>query len=205
MGVACLAFLMEHFDMPKLPEKQVSNFEQPPVGNHLAVCYAVIDLGTQTVDYKQGKGPEEHHQIAILWELPNELNEEKKPHMTSKTYNFSSNEKSNMMKDLQSWRGREFTEDEYSHFEIGDVIGAGCFLNCVEHGEYVNADNIAALPKGTKVPALVNQKCLIDIDETFNKESYELLSDFWKLKILSSPEYAALIEAPDSADGETPF
>lgn len=193
--------------MPKLPEKQVSNFEQPPVGNHLGVCYAVIDIGTQEVDYGQGKGPELHHQIAILWELPNELTEEKMPHMTSKIYNFSSNEKSNMMKDLQSWRGREFKEDEYANFEIGDVIGAGCFLNCVDHKGFVKPDTVAALPKGTKAPKLVNAKCLIDLDETFDKTAFELLSGYWQLKIQTSPEYAALFAAGKAteSDGETPF
>lgn len=53
-----------------LTAKQGSNLNLPPVeaGTHPAVCYGVIDLGTQRTEY-MGE-PKDTQQVLILWELP---------------------------------------------------------------------------------------------------------------------------------------
>ena len=180
----------------KLPAKQEGGFEKPPAGNHLAVCYAVIDLGTQTVDYGKGKGPESKHQLRIQWELPHETMEDGKPHVIGKTYTYSSNEKSTLVKDLQDWRGRVFTNEEFGNFEISNVIGVGCFLNCVESDKgYVNVKGVAVLPKGTKAPPLVNDRINLDLD-VFDESIFEKVSEYCQGVIMASPEYKALSGKP---------
>lgn len=160
----------------------------------MAVCYAVIDLGTQTVDYGKGKGPESKHQLRIQWELPHETMEDGRPHVIGKTYTYSSNEKSTLIKDLQDWRGRVFTNDEFGNFEISQVIGAGCFLNCVESEKgYVNVKAVAVLPKGTKAPPLVNDRINLDLDPAaFDSSIFEKVSEYWQGVVMDSPEYKAL-------------
>ena len=47
------------------------DFEQPPVGTHVARCIKVIDIGTQKGEY-QGKANSKR-QCIIGWELPTEF------------------------------------------------------------------------------------------------------------------------------------
>ena len=193
----------------KLPKKTESQFEAPPAGNHLAVCYGVLDLGTQTIDYKQGKGPEKIHQIAILFELPNVPSEDGRPMVVHKKYTLSSSEKSNLVKDLNAWRGRAFTDDEYEVFEISSICGAGCFINCVENDRgYVDPKTLATLPQGVETPTPVNPIVVVDLDETFNQGAFDLLSDYWRGVIMASPEYQAIAGGaaePAAGAPSTPF
>lgn len=196
----------------KLPEKQKSNFESPPAGNHLAVCYAVFSLGTQETNW----GPKT--QVRIQWELPAELMADGRPHVIGKTYTYSSNEKSAFVKDLESWRGRKFTDEEFGKFEVFDVIGKACFLNCVENNGYTNIETISPLPKGTSPPELVNDKIAFDFDKPDMGE-LQKLTDYWKEKIEASPEFAEVVGGRpkqkeskttsaghyDDDDNETPF
>lgn len=90
------------------------NYEQPPVGTHLARCIKVIDIGTQKGEF-QGKVTMKR-QVIIGWELPNETMTEGehagKPFGVSKFYTASLNEKANLRADLANWRGRDFTPQE---------------------------------------------------------------------------------------------
>lgn len=107
-----------------------SNFEKAPVGMQQAVCAFVHDIGTQVSEY-QGKVIT-HKQVIISWELSEKMTQgenQGKPFMVSKYYTLSLNEKSNLRKDLESWRGKAFTEQELEGFDLEKLIGANCFLN----------------------------------------------------------------------------
>lgn len=197
--------------MVKLPSESVGNFEKAPAGNHLATCYEVIDLGTQKTEYE---GEVKHQRkIWIGWELPNELMEDGRPHVIGRRYTLSSHEKSTLRKNLESWRGKAFSKEDFGEFEITNVVGVACFLNVVhnEKGDrtYANIQAVAALPKGTPAPPLINKPVKFDLD-SFDQEVFDSLSDRMKETIAESPEFQAIHGKPvnslDEADDEdSPF
>ena len=106
----------------KMPEPEVkADFEMCPAGAHLAVCYQVIDLGTQLTNY-QGK-EKQQRKVFIGWELPNELMEDGRPFVVGKRYTFSSYERATLRMHLESWRGSKFSDDEISGFNIRNLLG----------------------------------------------------------------------------------
>lgn len=181
--------------MPKV--ESGGSFEKCPQGNHLAVCYEVIDMGTQTVTY-QGE-TKKRHQIWIGWETPGELMEDGRPFVIGRRYTYSSHEMSRLRKDLESWRGQRFSDDDIHNFDIANVIGVGCFLNVVhterEGKTYANIEAIAALPKGTETPSLHNPAVMYSLDE-HDATLFSALSERMQETIRSCEEWP-------SVEGET--
>jgi len=109
----------------------------PPIdpGTHHAVCYGVVDIGTHENPMFNKKS----HQVWIAWELPDvriEFDRDGQhfdlPRTISKIYTLSINEeKANLGKDLVSWRGRPFTDEEKEGFDIFNVLEANCLLQVV--------------------------------------------------------------------------
>jgi len=185
-----------------MPSKS-ADFELCPDGAHIAVCYRVIDLGTQETTFK-GQ-PTRKHQILIQWELPDERMADGRPFSIGKKYTYSSSQKSNLRKDLESWRGKKFEDWELGEFDIGRLIGVGCMLNVVhderQDNTYANIASIMRLPKGTTTPTLKNDPiCFSLADRPFDREKYESLSDRLKEVIAKAPEYRAAIEGRDPND-----
>jgi hypothetical protein len=97
------------------------DFQHAPIGTHAARCIRLIDLGTQQGEW-QGK-PTFKNQVLVMWELPDELMEaqddgQPRPFIVSKFYTNSLSEKANLRKDLTTWRGRDFTDDELDRFDL---------------------------------------------------------------------------------------
>lgn len=106
------------------------DFERPPVGTQRAVCIKVFDLGLQP-----GFQGVMTHKGVILWEIDSRMEKGEaagKRFTVSKTYTASLNEKANLAKDLQSWRGRPFSEEEKKGFDLDKIVGKNCLLNLVE-------------------------------------------------------------------------
>jgi hypothetical protein len=131
----------------------------PPIeaGTHQAVCFGIIDLGTQENEWNNET--KDVHQILILWEIPSltyEIDDKgAKKILTktiSKTYTLSLGEKAKLRADLTSWRGVPFTEDELERFDVFNVLGANCILQIihVKKGDktYANISSVMALMKG---------------------------------------------------------
>lgn len=193
-----------------LPEPAAAGgFEKCPEGNHLAVCYEVLDLGTQETNYNGET--KRQRKIWVGWETPSELMEDGRPFVIGMRYTFSSHEKSTLRKHLESWRGRKFTDEEVSKFNIESVIGKGCFLNVIhaEKGDrtYANIGTVAALPKGTETPPLTNPATFLSLDPNeFDEAVFNSLSDRMKETIRQSPEFADLTKVnAGETDGDSPF
>lgn len=106
------------------------SYEQPPAGMHLAVCTNVYDLGLQ-IGFQGVAKPT----VVILWELFERQSKGDyagKRFLVSKRYTASLNEKANLRKDLDSWRGRPFTEEEIKGFDLERLIGVNCLINLAE-------------------------------------------------------------------------
>lgn len=175
------------------------DFTPAPAGVHNAVCVQVIDLGTQQtafLDEKTGQ-PKHARQIRIAWEI-DEVMESGNRFLVSKTYAASMNEKANLRKDLESWRGVVFKESDFAPggFSLRKLLGAGCQLSIVD---YVRKDGKASTRIGGVMKLAKGQtklepqfECvLFDLDE-FDRTLFESLSPYLKETIEKSPEYRAL-------------
>ena len=183
--------------------KAGADFELAPDGTHLAVCYRVVDLGTQPTTYK---GETRHkHVILISWELSEELMQDGRPFTIGKRYTYSSHKKAALRQDLESWRGRAFTEDEFGTFDIGNLIGVNCLLNVVhDYNErtertYANIVAIMRPPKGSPMRGSpINPSfCFSLADRPFDHATFGELSERVQEIIKQSPEYKAAIEGRD--------
>jgi hypothetical protein len=185
--------------MPKLPSPS-STFTPPPAGTFPTVCYRILDLGTQTGSY-MGK-PRVAHKILISWEIKDDdaVMDDGRPMSIHQQYTWSMNEKAALRKDLESWRGKRFTDADFGEdgFDLADLLGVGCFMGIVhkevEGNTYANISAISKLPKGMTVAPLVNKPLILWLDQTFDKEAFAELSEGMQNKIKASPEYQSVVE-----------
>lgn len=196
----------------KLPKSENKDFELVPAGNHLAVCFQVIDLGTQTVEW-QGVSKQQR-KVRIGWELPGELMADGRPFMISNRYTFSTYERAKLRQHLESWRGKPFEDSDFGDdgFEVKNLIGCGCMLNVIHNKSgdrtYANIQSIAQMPKGQKVGELVNEPVYFSLEEP-DAGIWDSLPDWLQEVIGRSPEYQALVKqeqpAPPSDDSQIHF
>jgi hypothetical protein len=116
-----------------------------------------------------------------------------------KNYTLSWSEKANLRLDLQSWRGKPFTQEEMRKFDLKNVLGAWCMLNVIERqgtdgNMYANVNGVTPVPamiKQNGLPTAVNKNELFKIDEP-DMEMFNGFSENLKKKITSSPEWEKL-------------
>lgn len=172
-----------------------------PAGNYIARCYQMIEIGSiEEVIQGQTKTLKK---VRIGWELPMEkrvFKEEngEQPLVISKEYTLSMNEKSNLRKDLKSWRGKDFTEEEARSFDITKLLGVPCMLNIIHKPLktdptriYEEISGITSLPKGMTAPEQITPRLELSYD-SWNQELFDSLPDFIKQKITASAEYKAM-------------
>jgi hypothetical protein len=183
--------------------KKGEGFEREliPAGNYVARCYKMIEIGTVPTEYLGET--KMLHKVRIGWELPSELkvfNPEKgeQPCVIDKEYTLSLGEKANLRKDLQSWRGKAFTEAEAESFDITKLLGVPCMLNIIHvQGKkdatktYQSIGSVSPMPKGLVCPEQINPTFTFEFD-TFNQEKFDTLPDFIKDQIRTSEEYKSL-------------
>jgi len=177
-------------------------FTPVPQGMHLARCYRVIDLGTQDSTYlgTVKKLPK----VMLQFEVHGEDDAGKplvtakgEPMSISKNFTLSLAEKATLRKDLQTWRGREFTADELRGFQIDNVLGAWAMIAITKamgnNGkEYTNIANINSVPKAMKAALPEgHNKCAAFYIESPDMDLFDTFSDNQKAKIEQSPEWQA--------------
>lgn len=177
------------------------DFEQAPIGTHVARCIKIIDIGTQKGEY-QGK-VNIRRQCIIGWELPNELMQEGdyagKPFTVSRFYTASLGEKANLRKDLENWRGKQFTDQELHGFHSKKLLGVPCMISIIHNDKgKARVAGVMALAKGMTVPDQVNANVYFSLDE-FDAKVFEALSDGYQKLIKASPEWASLQQQPQQA------
>lgn len=128
-------------------------FTPAPSGVHQAVCVDVVDLGVLDVTW-QGVSKKQH-KVNVAWQI-NEDRDDGKPYLVFKRYTLSLSEKSNLRKDLESWRGRKFTSDEERGFDIERLIGVNCLLNVTHNhvGDRTFANVVSIMPLAKGMPVI---------------------------------------------------
>lgn len=169
-----------------------------PAGNYIARCYQMIEIGHVSENIM---GVQKTLQkVRIGWELPDEKKvfdpaKGEQPLVISKEYTLSMNEKSNLRKDLKSWRGKDFTEAEAKSFDITKLLGQACMLNVIHNNGksdptkvYEQISGITPLPKGVKCPPQINKSVVLSYDN-FDWNLFQSLPEFLQTKIKGSEEY----------------
>lgn len=184
--------------MPINASNNATPRELIPAGNYLARCYQMLEIGHISENIMGVQ--KTLHKVRIGWELPEELKvfdtaKGEQPLVISKEYTLSMHEKSNLRKDLKSWRGKDFTEDEAKSFDITKLIGVPCMLNIIHapgksdpKKTYEQISGITALPKSVKCPAQINKTSLLSFDN-FDWDLFKSLPDFLRTKIQGSEEF----------------
>lgn len=138
-----------------------TKFEKLPLpdeGTVQAVCAGVWDLGMQKTIYN---GTEKiQHKVVIAWELnqlidAHESDYNGMPYMLSKTYTLSLYENASLRRDLESWRGRPFTEQQVDEgFDVEKLYGVNCLVGVTHVTKndktYANITSILPLIKGVE-------------------------------------------------------
>lgn len=166
-----------------------SDFEITPEGTYIARCFKLLDMGTQTVEFA---GETKFQQkILVSWELldPATNMKDGKPFVVSKRYTASLHEKSALRRDLQSWRGKKFTEEELEGFDLKNILGAYCQLQVIHTDNsgstYANVDTIMSTRER---PTGINPLAHFDIDEP-DMKVLDSLSEKIQEIIKGSPEW----------------
>ena len=165
-----------------------------PIGNHIARCYQIIDLGTQD-SVKYGNSS---HKLRLSWELCEELNDfgkgKKEPYSVSMTVNFFFGRNSNFTKLLEGWKGGIFTDAELDTFELKRLVGKACMVNVVHSSsgdnDYANVASVSPIPGKWKdrVPALYNKPVYFETEMGPGKE-FQALPDFLQKMIEKCHEW----------------
>ena len=193
------------------------SFTPCPPGNHIGVCYSIIDLGTQhQAAYVYEGAPvaeSDKPQIIVMWEVPGEQVEvdgEMKPAVVSGFFNKFFSERAKLRQWLEAWRGRPFSEEELMGFDLSNVLGKGCMIN-VTHTPAGKAKitGIAAMPKGIPAPQATNP--IIDFNlQDYDQAVFDSISEGIQNIIKKSPEWQAInqpaqgFRTADTGDNNTP-
>ena len=180
-------------------------------GTYAAICVGIIDVGEQ-----YSEAYDKYSRKAIFqWEIPDETIEidgETVPRMISETYTASLAERSNLRGVLESWRGKQFTEDELRGFDLANVLGAPCLLNII-HAEsskgkkFASVASISRLPKGMHVDTST-EKVMFCLDDAGALERVDKFPEWIQKRIKESLTYKNLVGAygtPVAADDNLPF
>lgn len=182
-----------------------SDFELAPEGTHVAICYAVVDMGLQEVNW-QGQSKMQH-KVWIAWELCDELMNDGRPFSVSNRYTLSLGDKAKLREHLNAWRGRSFTPDELQGFDLFNVLGVPCMVT-VTHSDgekkYANIQAVTSLPKGINVPDRSNDLIKFSLEE-YDDISFEKLPDWLKEKINKDELPPSVSSNTDDLDDDIPF
>lgn len=176
-----------------------------PKGTHTAVCYAVVDLGTQKTTYLTEE--KLTHQIKIQWEVPalrfqgkdDKGNEYDKPKVIGQTYTFSVGEKAKLNHLLTAW-GIE----DLPNFDFRELLGKNCLLNVI-HKTSKTSGNVysivsaaMAIPGGTGVLQPENPLMYYSIEE----DGFDIPTVVyeWMIKIIVESEEHKAKNRPRSSD-----
>ena len=179
-------------------------FKVAPVGSHLARLYRIIHLGTQKSEY-MGQ-VKMLNKVKFFWELHGDdlKTDDGKPLIQTRNYTLSLGDKASLRKDLESWRGKSFTDDELRGFDLRNLLDKWCMVT-IQHRTAQNgntyADAVAittgpAIVQKAVVPQGVNPCVLFDLQK-FDQEVFDSLSQGLKDQIMQSAEYRNTFSKPD--------
>ncbi|MFZ2643172.1 MAG: hypothetical protein WA117_19425 [Verrucomicrobiia bacterium] len=176
-----------------------------PSGTHAGRCYAVVDLGTQDDTYQNR--PRLVHKVRISWEIPAlrvKYEDGDRPAAVHKKYTLSLSEKANLRHDLESWRGRAFTDAELKGFVLKKLLGVPALLGVTHKpnpkgGAYVNVTSVGKMMASVTCPPAENASVFFEIEMGQN-DVFKDLPEFLQDEIARCAEW----RQPPDGDGDSP-
>ena len=184
-----------------------------PVGNHIARCFQIVDLGTQD-NPRYGNTS---HKVRISWELCEQLHDfgrgaGKEPFAVNMSVNFFVGKNSNFTKLLEGWKGGTFSDSELETFEMKRLVGKACMVNVVhvtkEDVDYANVASVSPIPAKWRdgVPAMHNKPLYFDVDMGPNSAEFKALPEFLQKMIEKCHEWRGSGSSlPPGSEDEDPF
>lgn len=178
-----------------------SSFKPVPPGMHLARCYRVVDMGTQTTTWKGTT--KQQPKVMLQFEVHSEdiagnplVTDKGEPMSISKNFTASLAEKAVLRQELENWRSRAFTADELNGFQLKNVLGAWAMLSVVKEqgndgNEYTNISSINPVSSQIKkagLPEPHNELKIFDLEDP-DMVMFETFGNKLKEKIQGTPEW----------------
>ena len=156
--------------MPLIIKEDPSQYPLPPEGLHLAVAVDVVDLGELETPFGR------KHKLSIIWELV-ETDEDGAHYIVGKRYTWSLNEKSNLRKDLERWRGGRFTPEQLQEgVDLEEFLGMNATLfithNVTDERTYANVESVLPHKNSRGKPAPFEQKPSGEYVRVIEREGY---------------------------------
>jgi len=197
-----------------------NDFEKLEKGIYHATCFRMVDLGTQDNTYKGETN--KRLQVRLDFEITEALDPDTnqvlmadgRPFGVGKEYTASLFESANLRKDLESWRGKSFTQEELDSLELTDFLG--CTVKIEVGLTQQTAEFAGGNPKimrlseprnGTEQVATVNPQVAFDMSvycDEFNGNSnanskamcdvFDDVPAYLQKKVEESYEYRAAVE-----------
>lgn len=180
----------------------------PPLdeGIYEAVCSGLIDLGRQySEQYNKS-----NDQVRLVWDVLGETvkyGDKESPRQVFSDLTVSLDEKSNLRKLLQSWRGKSFTPDELKGFNLCNVLGVGCQVQIIhksnDRGTYARVNTVIPLPKGKKSPQVATT--VFDMSDDATYPVFEALPHYLQVRISEAENFddTGLVVSEKKAGDET--
>ena len=131
--------------MPIYARNKGGDYTPAPEGLQRAVCCDVVDLGLMETKFGN------KDQIELCWQSEEKM-DTGKPFLIVKRYSPSLHPKATLRSDLESWRGKKFTDLEAFEFDLEKLLYANCQVNVVHNktdaGTYSNVKSIVPAAKG---------------------------------------------------------
>jgi hypothetical protein len=178
------------------------DFRNVPAGSHAAVCDLVAVLGLQP---GSAQFPKPKVKIYVRWQVPSERTEDDKPMVIGANLTASMNEKAQLRKLLEGWRGKGFTDEEAAGFDVASVLGKACMISVVEADSggkiYANVKSVGKLPKGMPVPESESDVILFRNDNSKSDEAaFAKLPKWIQDKIIAQIEPEPVTVSAKAAD-----
>lgn len=159
-------------------------------GVYTAICTGLVDLGEQ----ENKMFNKVSRKVQIIWTIPDEKykytdkdnNEVEAMRQLLKEYSSNISEKSTLRKDLTSWRGKAFTEEELQGFDLLKLLLVPCQIQVIHQGKdkkYASVASIMGLPKGTKIATEGFEKLIFNFYDKETWNNYEKIPKFIQDKI----------------------
>jgi hypothetical protein len=135
-----------------------SDFKMIPEGVHIGRCFRIVDLGTQEETF-EGE-TKLMQKVCIYWELHGEdeqgqplMNDNGEPLTIWQEFTASLGKKAKLRAALESWRGKQFTEEELKGFDVSKLLGAYCMVNVTHRQSKASQRTYAQVSSLTPLPA----------------------------------------------------
>ena len=180
------------------------------IDSYAARCYMLVELGTHTAEYKNQKGGvdvRKVRKVRIGFEIPGKTADfgkgHQEPYVVSRDYTASfggPSKPSNLLKDVQAWRGKPFSADELKSFDLNKLVGVPAFVSITHQlakngNMYANIGSIIKLPSAIPAPPPPVLKPLVYSIEQGAGGCFNDLPEFVRERIMQSEEWQAAIKA----------